>query len=253
MISPTSPLLLRLQACDNLSPGYTLSFVCNIVESTATQFLNKLALNDVQEDDGQTTDLLSACGRLRSFHQQCSDHSEYADIQEPCEEVYALLSPRVASLEVLQKCLGKVVSDSPGPYLKPFISGLAQQALLSRAVEAMESRESEMNLTKEVEDMSDKVNSFFTAFRDKEEMSVDEFIAIRKRVAELAKEVDMPAVRQLQKKCDRYAREAVLQPLSAESLQRSTCGAMMSELAVSAVPHWRSQTREAQRRNCLMI
>ena len=45
---------------------------------------------------------------------------------------------------MLNEAMALVVSDSPGAYLKPLVAGGGAQALLAKAVEALEKREAEL-------------------------------------------------------------------------------------------------------------
>ena len=129
---------------------YVSNFVASIVESTAAKFLAKTTANEVDQDDGKTEESTTAVGRLRLYHHVVAEEFDCEEVANSCRDAYALLSPYSVPVSVLHAAMSRVVSDSPGPILKPFQAGGAPQALLAKAVDALESREAERKTSDEL-------------------------------------------------------------------------------------------------------
>ena len=130
--------------------SYVTNFVASIVESTAAKFLAKTTVKEVDQDDGKTEENITAVGRLRLYHHVVAEELDCEEVANSCRDAYALLSPYSVPVSVLHAAMSRVVIDSPGPILKPFQAGGAPQALLAKAVDALEFREAEHKTSDEL-------------------------------------------------------------------------------------------------------
>ena len=87
-----------LSDCAAPGPDYLKSFVSGIVESTACEFLARVSLQNVEEDDGVSDVTNQLVGRLRAFYHKVSTTTDIDEVRGGCKHVWAILTPTQASL-----------------------------------------------------------------------------------------------------------------------------------------------------------
>ena len=121
-------------------------FFSGLVEGVAAKFLSRVSAQHVEGDDQTSEDTMLSVSRLRCFHRMIALNMCYEEIQTAAKFAHALLTPAVVDVTDLNMAMAKVISDKPGPMLKPFLAGGATTVLLSRAVDGLEKREAEKRI-----------------------------------------------------------------------------------------------------------
>ena len=116
------------------------------MEGLAAKCLARVSAKDVEDDDQTSEDTMLPVSRLRCFHRMIALNMCYEEIQTDAKFAHALLTPAVVDVTDLNMAMAKVISDKPGPILKPFLAGGAAAALLPRAVDGLEKREAEKRI-----------------------------------------------------------------------------------------------------------
>ena len=143
---------MRVEVDEDFAKG----FLSGVAEACASRFFLKITAADVDADDGKVENAVAPVARLRSFYHSGSQASDVHVIANSCKHCFAILAPWVVDYANLAEAMKAVVSDRPGPYLKPLLSGATSHAILAKAVAVLEKREAEQKaaeLDRSIEDM----------------------------------------------------------------------------------------------------